>query len=116
MADQTPRHIVAASALVKRADGGLLLVRTPRRGWELPGGQIELGETVIDGLKREVYEESGVEIEVGRLASVRSNLSGNIIIFGFEADYLSGQLRPSGADVATRMPRRSDPAPSGPPL
>ena len=95
MSDHAPLHIVAASALVRRGDGAALLVRTHRRGWEMPGGQIEIGESLIAGLKREVYEESGIRIEVGRLAVVRSNLSRSIVIFGFEARYLSGDLRPS---------------------
>ena len=95
MSDHAPLHIVAASALAQREDGAVLLVRTHRRGWEMPGGQIEIGESLIDGLKREVYEESGIRIEVGRLAVVRSNLSRSIVIFGFEARYLSGDLRPS---------------------
>ena len=95
MMDRAPRHIVAASALVRRDNGDILLVRTHRRGWELPGGQVELGETLIDGLEREVREESGVRIEVGRLRSVRSNLSSAIVIFCFEASYRDGELTPS---------------------
>ena len=75
MSNGTPRHIVAASARARNDAGEILLVRTHRRGWEVPGGQVELGETLIDGLKREVYEESGVHAEIGRLAVVRSNIS-----------------------------------------
>ncbi len=92
---EAPRHIVAASALVRNDKGQILLVRTRRRGWEIPGGQIEIGESLIDGLKREVLEESGVEVEIGRLAALRSNLTSSIVIFCFEARYLAGQLRPS---------------------
>ncbi|MCY4017904.1 MAG: NUDIX hydrolase [Chloroflexi bacterium] len=90
-----PRHIVAASAMVRNDKGQILLVRTHRRGWEIPGGQIEIGESLIDGLKREVLEESGVQVEIGRLAVLRSNLTSSIVIFCFEARYLGGQLRPS---------------------
>ena len=90
-----PRHIVAASALIRNDEGQILIVRTHRRGWEIPGGQIEIGETLIDGLKREVLEESGVHVEIGRLAAVRTNLTSSIVIFCFEARYLDGELRPS---------------------
>lgn len=92
---ESPRHIVAASALVRNQEGQILLVRTHDRGWEPPGGQIESGETLTDGVKREVLEESGAHVEIGRLAAVRSNLTSSIVIFGFEAHYLGGQLRPS---------------------
>ena len=95
MTDAAPRHIVAASALIRNARGEIALVRTARRGWELPGGQIELGESLIDGLQREVLEECGIQIEVERLLHVRSNLSSGVVIFCFRASYLSGQLRPS---------------------
>jgi len=92
---EAPRHIVAASALVRNDKGQILLVRTHRRGWEIPGGQIEIGESLIAGLKREVLEESGVQVEIGRLAALCSNLTSSIVIFCFEARYLGGQLRPS---------------------
>lgn len=95
MTDTSPRHIVAASALICNAQGEVALVRTARRGWELPGGQIELGESLIDGLRREVLEECGLQIEVEGLLHVRSNLSSAIVIFCFRARYLSGRLRPS---------------------
>ena len=92
---EAPRHIVAASALVRNDEGQILIVRSHSRGWEIPGGQIEIGETLIDGLKREVMEESGVHAEIGRLAAVRTNLTSSIVIFCFEARYLDGELRPS---------------------
>ena len=95
MADLSPKHIVAASALIRNNLGEVALVKTERRGWELPGGQIELGESLPAGLQREVMEECGIEVELGRLLHVRSNLSASIVIFLFEATHVSGELRPS---------------------
>lgn len=95
MLDQSPRHIVAASALIRNQDREIALVKTERRGWELPGGQVELGETLTEGLRREILEECGIEVELGRLAHVRSNLSSHIVIFCFYATYVRGELRPS---------------------
>ncbi len=95
MSDFAPRHIVAASALIRNDKDEIALVRTERRGWELPGGQVELGESLVDGLQREVLEECGIEIELGRLLQVRSNLSSSIVIFLFQATHVSGELRPS---------------------
>ena len=43
----------------------------PAKGtWSLPGGAVELGEKVIDALKREIREEIGIEIQVGGLIRV----------------------------------------------
>lgn len=108
MTDNTPRHIVAASALIRNDKGEIALVRTERRGWELPGGQIELGESLTDGLRREIFEECGIEVELGRLVQVRSNLSSSIVIFCFQASYVNGELRPSDETPAVRWASPAD--------
>ncbi len=68
---------VAAVAIVTRAeDEKFLLVQRgedPGKGlWGLPGGFVELGETVDDALPREILEETGYEIEIGKLLGVWS--------------------------------------------
>ena len=68
-----PTHIIAAAGIVLNGQGEVLLVRTHRDGWVFPGGQVEVGENVIDAVKREVMEETGVEIDVGELFCVSSN-------------------------------------------
>lgn len=69
-----PTHIVAAGGIVVNLDGKILLVRNSYRGiWEYPGGQVEVGENLIEGLQREIREESGIEVEVGELFCVASN-------------------------------------------
>ena len=54
-----PTHLVSVAALVTNEAGEILLVKSPWRGWEYPGGLIEPGETFQDALKREVREEAG---------------------------------------------------------
>ena len=44
---------------------------------------------------REIDEECGIQVELGRLIQVRNNLSSSIVIFCFRATYISGELRPS---------------------
>lgn len=83
MADQYPRHIVAVSAVVINAAGEVLLVQSPRRGWEPPGGQVERGEDPLTALTREVAEESGCVMDPGHLVgvySVYSEISDSTII------------------------------------
>lgn len=68
---------VAAVAIVTRAeDEKFLLVQRgedPGKGlWGLPGGFVEMGETVHDALRREILEETGYEIEIREMIGVWS--------------------------------------------
>ena len=71
---ELPYHFVAASGFVVR-ENQFLLIRSPRRGWEFPGGLVEQGESLIEGLKREVYEESGILCEPEQMVGVYQLLS-----------------------------------------
>ena len=94
MQPNPPKHIVAAGLLVEKGDQ-VLLVRTPRRGWEFPGGQIEEGESrVLDGVIREVAEEANVQaIPADYLVGVYSNLSASRVIFDFLGSWISGEAK-----------------------
>src|SRR5580765_7709002 len=48
-------------------DGCVLLLRNKRNEWDLPGGRPDPGEDHRAALKREVREETGIDVEVGRL-------------------------------------------------
>jgi ADP-ribose pyrophosphatase YjhB (NUDIX family) len=66
----------AAFAAVRNSVGQLLLVRRIDDGnWELPGGRIEVGESVNEAVIREVAEESGITIALTGLAGVYSDPS-----------------------------------------
>jgi 8-oxo-dGTP diphosphatase len=91
-----PAHIVAADAVVRDGQGRLLLVRTPARGWEFPGGQVEVGESLTAALEREVLEESGLTVRSGRLLAVYSNVRPpSKVMFTFEAELVGGSLTTS---------------------
>ena len=91
-----PRHIVAVSGLFFNSDGSVLLVKTERRGWECPGGQVELGEDLIAALIRETREESGCAVEVEKLAGVYTNpVAPEKVMFQFVGRYISGIPRGS---------------------
>ena len=91
-----PRHIAVVGCLVKDAGGKVLLVRHHKRGWEIPQGRVEEGESLLDALHREIREETGVEVELGQLASIWSKISPpTALIFNFFARHKSGDLQAS---------------------
>ncbi|WP_077328241.1 NUDIX hydrolase [Virgibacillus siamensis] len=71
---QMPVHIVAALGFVENDHEEILIVKERRSGeWVFPGGQVEAGENLMDGLIREVKEESGIDVEISHLTSIYSN-------------------------------------------
>ncbi len=62
------------SAVISDAQGRVLLQqRTDNSRWGLPGGVVEYGESIVAALHREVMEETGLTIEIGRLIGVYSD-------------------------------------------
>lgn len=70
-----PNSVVpAAVALVARDDGAVLLIRRSDNGnWALPGGAVEMNESVADAAIRETLEETGIQVEVTGLLGVYSD-------------------------------------------
>jgi len=88
-------HLVSVAALVTNDKGKILLVNSPWRGWEYPGGLIEPGESFEAALKREVYEEAGVQIEITGFVGICKNVARNIVNIDFTARYTGGTLTTS---------------------
>ncbi|CAH1198948.1 NUDIX domain-containing protein [Paenibacillus sp. JJ-223] len=68
-----PTHIVSAGGIVEDGHGNILLVKAHDDGWVYPGGITEVGENLIDGVIREIKEESGIDATVSHMISVVSN-------------------------------------------
>lgn len=91
----TPTHLVSVAALITNDKDEILLVNSPWRGWEYPGGLIEPGETFEQALHREVYEEAGVKIKITGFVGICKNIERDIVNIDFTARYVSGELRTS---------------------
>jgi len=106
-----PEHpIIGVGAVIIQADRVLLVRRDtePLRGeWSVPGGMLELGEKLRDGVRREVEEETGLSIETGEVLdvfdSIFTDTLGRTQYHYVLIDYLcrpvSGEAR-AGSDVS----------------
>ena len=97
-----PMHIVAAAGYVEDGRGNMLLVKTYNRGWDATGGQIEVGESIEEGVLREVLEESGIKASVKCLVGIYSNVGQHLyddgvtnvptkVMLDFICEYIDGQ-------------------------
>ena len=95
---------VAVGGVVIKEDRVLLVRRgkPPSEGeWAIPGGSVELGETLQEAVRREILEETGISIRVGEpihiFDDVRRDEAGHIrfhyVILDFSGEFLSGELR-----------------------
>lgn len=71
----TANSIVAAvAAIVRNDDGDLLMIeRTDNNLWAIPGGAQDIGESVVDTVRREVREETGIDVDVTGLSGIYSD-------------------------------------------
>jgi 8-oxo-dGTP diphosphatase len=98
-----PKPELAVSAAIFR-DGNVLLVRragAPAKGlWTLPGGRVEVGETLVEAVRREVLEETGLTIDVIDLAGYRESIlpdavgdrGRHFVILPFAARWIAGEV------------------------
>ena len=98
--------ICGVGAVIRTADRYLLVRRgrAPNEGkWAVPGGKIQLGETMRQAVVREVEEETGLAVEVGDPIWVGEAMdpdgSWHFILIDFEASIVGGDLR-VGDDAA----------------
>jgi 8-oxo-dGTP diphosphatase len=108
--EQPTRPVLGAAALVIH-DGRVLLIRrgqAPDAGeWSVPGGGVELGEAIEDALRREVREETGLEIAVGDFLEIYERVERDadgavrfhFVVLDYRCRLIGGALR-AGDDAA----------------
>ena len=99
------RPLVAVGAVVFKEDKVLLVLRAKppaENHWTIPGGSVELGETLQEAAEREIWEETGLTIKAGApvyiFDVIKRDSKGAIlfhyVIVDLAADYMGGELRP----------------------
>jgi len=111
MKREYPEGPIVAVAAVIFVEGSVLLARrnqAPGRGqWSLPGGAVELGESLLEALKRELREEASITVEIGGLIGVfdrivqdqENRVRYHYVIVDYWGWIASGQPSP-GSDIS----------------
>lgn len=102
---RTTPTILTNLCMVEDLENGkvVLQYRSPERykkwsGYAFPGGHIEEGESLVESVIREVYEETGLTIADPKLVAVKDwepDEGGRYIVFCYKATEFTGQLRSS---------------------
>lgn len=81
MKSQLPKHCISVAALVTNENKEVLLLRTQRRPdtWEMPGGNVEVGEPLDKAICREFFEETGIVIKPMGISGVYMNTTKQVL-------------------------------------
>jgi 8-oxo-dGTP diphosphatase len=97
---QPSLHSVSVAAVITDPLGRILVIqRRDNSQWQLPGGVLELDETIDAGVAREIREETGVEVRPTRLTGVYKNMKLGVLALVLRAEVISGEPRPTDESV-----------------
>jgi len=109
MNSQDARHSVSVAGVITDDHGRALLIqRRDNHQWEPPGGLLEPDETIHDGLRREVREETGLDVEPVALTGVYKNMTRAIIALVFRCKITGGDLATTDEVAAFRWATGAD--------
>jgi ADP-ribose pyrophosphatase YjhB (NUDIX family) len=78
---------IGVFAAIRNGQGDLLLcLRRDFELWEMPGGQVDPGESPWDAVRREVLEETGLRVTVGRLVGLYWRPNRDVLVLQFECE------------------------------
>ncbi|MBE4909865.1 NUDIX domain-containing protein [Bacillus luteolus] len=97
-----PKHIVSVSGYITNEEGKVLLVRNFHRSdtMEMPGGQVEEGETLEEAIHREILEETGVKVQLQGITGIYQNITNGVICVVFRGHYESGEIRTAEGETS----------------
>ncbi|WP_433227724.1 NUDIX hydrolase [Actinomadura formosensis] len=88
------RHSVSVAGVILDDLGRALLIQRRDNGhWEAPGGVLELDEDIRTGLKREIFEETGLQVDVDHLTGIYKNMKRGIIALVFRCRIAGGSIQ-----------------------
>jgi 8-oxo-dGTP diphosphatase len=92
-----PKHIMSVSGYITNKDGEVLLVRNFHRSdtMEMPGGQVEEGETLEEAIHREIFEETGIKVHLLGITGIYQNVTSGVTCIVFRGEYQSGDITPA---------------------
>jgi 8-oxo-dGTP diphosphatase len=103
------RWSVSVAGVIVDDEGRALIIQRRDNGhWEPPGGVLEHGETIEDGLRREVYEETGLEVQPAALTGIYQNMKRQIVALVFACRAVGGTLMTNGEVRAFHWATRHD--------
>ncbi|MDN4603549.1 NUDIX domain-containing protein [Paenibacillus sp. F6_3S_P_1C] len=126
MVGNAPVILVRPSILILNQSDEILLVRNADDTWGIPGGMMEMGESVEESAMREVREEIGLQIKKLKLYGVfsekelytklRNGHEYYNVVIGYICTEFEGELKPDGVEVLeakfykpTELPEKTDP-------
>ena len=119
MSREYPKHPLVGVGGVVIDRGRALLIRRghePLKGeWSIPGGMVELGEELTTGVRRELKEETGLEVEpldcilvFDRILRESERVKYHYVIIDYLCRRKGGRLRPASDVTDARWVRRED--------
>ncbi|GGD91324.1 NUDIX hydrolase [Paenibacillus nasutitermitis] len=94
--------LMGSASVISDSEGRILLVKHSygKNNWDLPGGKAEVNESVQETAKREVLEETGLDVEVGQLTGIYYDPDYDMHHFVFISNNKNNQIpEPSSPEI-----------------